>query len=106
MHPVQKHLFATDFKDLAGSRLEGTIALSDELINLGIMDFLAGLQKPASSPTSPAQFDRLNPSPAAAPETDALPDPKAILAKLDIKTLKLRAENGRILVDVDVAMKG
>ena len=42
MHPVQKHLFDTNFKDLDGTRIEGTIALSDELINLGIMDFLSG----------------------------------------------------------------
>lgn len=95
MHPVQKHLFDTDFKDLAGTRLEGTIALSDELINLGIMDFLGSLQSDAAQPASA--------KPSAAPA--AAPDPKALLALLNIETLKFRTENGRAVLDVKVSLK-
>ena len=111
MHPVQKHLFDTNFKDLAGSSLQGTIAVTDELVNLGIMDFINGLQgarsAPATAATSPdsalpTESGLADASPAAAPE---LPDPKALLAHVDIKVLKLRAEQGRLLLDVDVAMK-
>jgi len=94
MHPVQKHLFDTNFKDLAGTRIEGTIALSDELINLGIMDFLTGLKNGAASPAPEAP----SPAPAAAPS--ALPDPKQMLAMLNVETLKFRSEAGRIVVDV------
>lgn len=100
MHPVQKHLFDTKFKDLAGTRIEGTIALSDELINLGIMDFLAGLK---SSAPSPATEGSPAPAPAAAPEK--MPDPKELLALLDVEKLAFRSEAGRIFVDVAAGMK-
>ena len=98
MHPVQKHLFDTDFKDLAGSKLEGTIALSDELINMGIMDFLNGLKSEAGSeaPENPS------PAPAAAPTT---PDPKALLALLNVETLKFRTGEGKAMLDVKVSLR-
>ncbi|WP_020569257.1 hypothetical protein [Neolewinella persica] len=90
MHPVQKHLFDTNFQDLEGTRIEGTIALSDELINLGIMDFLSGLK---STPTPPAS-KKNSTAPAAAP------DPKALLAKLDIEVLQVSAKEGKILLNI------
>ena len=99
MHPVQKHLFDTNFKDLAGSSIEGTIALSDELINMGIMDFLNGLKAGAESEPSGGP----NTAPAAAP---APPDPKALLALLDVETLKFRSADGRAMLDLKVALKG
>jgi len=99
MHPVQKHLFDTNFKDLAGTRIEGTIALSDELINLGIMDFLSGLKNGADSSAPSAS----SPAPAAAPS--AMPDPMELLALLDVDMLKFRSEAGRIFVDVKVGIK-
>ncbi|MFK8162910.1 MAG: hypothetical protein AB8H12_10655 [Lewinella sp.] len=94
MHPVQKHLFDTNFKDLEGTKIEGTIALSDELINLGIMDFLNGLKSGATPRAATA------PSPAPA----AAPDPKALLALLDIETLKFRTENGKAMLDVKASL--
>lgn len=94
MHPVQKHLFDTNFKDLAGTRIEGTIALSDELINQGIMDFLNSLKGEPAAPASKST----SPAPAAAP------DPKALLALLDIETLKFRSENGKAMLDVKVGL--
>lgn len=99
MHPVQKHLFDTNFKDLTGTRIEGTIALSDELINLGIMDFLSGLKNDAASPAAKGS----SPAPAAAPTF--MPDPKQLLAILDVETLSFRSEAGRILVDVKAGIK-
>lgn len=99
MHPVQKHLFETNFKDLAGTRIEGTIALSDELINLGIMDFLSGLKNRATAPASEEPIA----APAAAPTS--MPNPKQLLAILDLETLQFRSEAGRILVDVKGGIK-
>lgn len=98
MHPVQKHLFDTDFKDLAGSKLEGTIAVSDELINMGIMDFLNGL-KPGAGPDA---AEKPSPAPAAAPAT---PDPKKILALLNVETLAFRTGEGKAMLDVKVSLK-
>jgi hypothetical protein len=98
MHPVQKHLFDTNFKDLAGSKIEGTIAISDELINMGIMDFLNGLKSGAESDAA----ENPNPAPAAAPNA---PDPKKLLALLDVETLKFRTEKGKAMIDVKVSLK-
>lgn len=93
MHPVQKHLFDTDFKDLAGTRIEGTIALSEELINLGVMDFLNGLTAP--TPPGDASSEPPKTAPGAAP-----PDPKALLKLLTIDQLQIRLEQGKLKVDV------
>lgn len=91
MHPVQKHLFDTNFEGLAGTRIEGTIAVSEELINLGIMDFLDGLKK-----TGPAEE-----APAATPAATApAPDPQAMLKLLNVEKLKVRMEAGKLLMDV------
>lgn len=98
MHPVQKHLFDTDFKDLAGSKLEGTIAISDELINMGIMDFLNGLKAQDGSDAS----QKPSPGPASAPDA---PDPKALLALLNVETLKFRTGEGKAMLDVKVSLK-
>ncbi|MFT5999590.1 MAG: hypothetical protein ACI81P_002048 [Neolewinella sp.] len=92
MHPVQKYLFDTNFKDLKGTRIEGTIALSEELINLGIMDFINSLKTAVPAPAAIGSSS----APAAAP------DPKALLAKLDIETLQVRAEKGKFLLEVKV----
>ncbi len=90
MHPLQKHLQDTQFKDLAGSHLEGTIALSDELINLGIGEFLASLRSPA-----PVGDLSKTSSPAG-------PDVTALLAKLQVDQLRWRTEQGRSMLDVNV----
>lgn len=92
MHPVQKHLFDTNFKDLAGTRIEGTIALSEELINLGVADFLNGLTAPApaSAPTAPKEPKAGN----------SFPDPQALLKLLTVDQLQIRLEQGKMKVDV------
>jgi len=99
MHPVQKHLFDTNFKDLAGTQIEGTIALSDELINLGIMDFLSGLK----NGVAPTAVTEPSTAPAAAPT--AMPDPKQLLAILDVETINFRSEAGRVLLDLKMGIK-
>ncbi|MBC6996749.1 hypothetical protein QWY85_04310 [Neolewinella lacunae] len=93
MHPLQKHLQDTQFKDLAGSHLAGTIALSDELINLGIGEFLASLRTPpaaAADPGKAARADGLNPA--------------ALLANLEVDQLRWRTEHGRSLLDVKLRL--
>ncbi|TXF83693.1 hypothetical protein FUA23_21465 [Neolewinella aurantiaca] len=98
MHPVQKHLFDTNFKDLAGSKIEGTIAISDELINMGIMDFINSLKSGAGS-DAPKE-------PAAAPASaQSIPDPKALLSLLDVETLKFRSGEGKAMIDLKVSLK-
>jgi len=92
MHPVQKHLFDTNFRDLSGTRLEGTIALSDELINLGILDFLQQLQKPDAA-AAPVKEDR----PAS---SSSLPKPEDLLKMLTIEEVKYRTEAGKTLLDI------
>lgn len=92
MHPVQKHLFDTNFKDLAGTQVEGTIAVSEELINLGILDFINGLK----APTPPAGAET---SPATSVASSA-PDPKAMLQLLNVEKLNVRMEKGKLLIDV------
>ena len=98
MHPVQKHLFDTNFKDLQGTSLSGTLALSDEIINLGLGELLLQLKAgtlTAPSPTAP-------PTDTSAPA--AAPDPKAILEKLNVKTLRYRTEAGRTLLDIEASL--
>ena len=98
MHPVEQHLFATNFKDLAGTRIQGTVALSDELINLGILDLLQGLKGEPSS-TSTAESKKADSVDAARP------DPQAMLGLLDIDQLTVKAKEGRIFLEVDVELK-
>ena len=99
MHPVLKHLVATDFADLSGTKVEGQIALSDELVNLGLMDVLAKLKAddPAANTAS---------APASAPPkaTEAMPDPAILLRKLKIDHLKYRTENGRTVLEIKAGM--
>lgn len=94
MHPIQKHLFDTNFKDLEGTRIEGTIALSEELINLGILDFINSLKTATPDPASKSS----DAAPAAAP------DPKALLALLDFEKLQVQMVKGKILVEVKAGM--
>jgi hypothetical protein len=96
MHPIQKHLFDTNFKDLAGSKIEGTIALSEELINLGILDFINGLKADAPAKETSS-------TPETAPSA-AMPDPKELLKLVTIDKLQVRAQNGKIMVDIKAAL--
>ena len=99
MHPVQQHLFDTDFAGLSGSQVSGTLVLSEELINLGLTDFIDQLRADPAPTPAPAGTTS---APASAPQ--ATPDPKALLAKLNIKQLKVRAQDGKFLLDLDVSV--
>lgn len=98
MHPVEQHLFATNFKDLAGSRIQGTVALSDELINLGILDLLQGLKSGGGANSTMEDKE-------TSTEETARPDPQAMLGLLDIDQLTVKAKEGRIFLEVDVELK-
>ncbi len=98
MHPVQKHLMDTDFRDLAGTRIEGTIALSDELINLGLMEVLAQLKTmgAASTITAPTEAAATRATVEAEPSVD----PKALLKNLQIDQLEYRTEAGKTVLEI------
>lgn len=93
MHPIKKHLFDTNFQDLTGSKIEGTLALSEELVNLGVMDLLQGLQGQPQD-TEP-EIPSIRKKPTAPP-----PDPKEILKLVNFEQLKIRMKKGEILVDI------
>ena len=105
MDPVLRHLLDTDFADLAGSRIDGRIAITDELINKGLHEAIATLTRPpapagtaapASPPPAPTPYDD---------KTTELPDPKALLRKLDVEKLLYRTEAGRSVLEIACAVK-
>ena len=96
MHPVEKHLKETAFAGVEGTKIEGTIALSDELINLGIMEALAKFKAAGAEQPKPATTEAAGTQATA--EAAAF-DPKAVLQKLDIERLNYRTEAGKTMVD-------
>ena len=100
MHPVLKHLVETNFNDLNGSRVEGTIAVSDDLVNLGLHELIAQILAPASPPKeAPAPYD------TATEAAEPAPDPKVLLRKLDIEKLHYRTESGRTVLEIACGIK-
>ncbi|WP_116125670.1 hypothetical protein [Lewinella sp. IMCC34183] len=101
MHPVLQHLMNTDFADLEGSRVEGTFAVSDDLVNLGLHELIAQLvTAPASAPAAaPAPYD------STPTEKTAAPDPKALLRRVDVEKLQYRTEAGRTILEMACAIK-
>ncbi len=93
MNPILEHLVKTDFRDLAGSSLEGQLAMSDELINLGLTDLLRSLTNPAPA-AAPAAGSKKTEAATAAP------DPKVLLQKATIHHLKYRTEAGRTILEI------
>ena len=111
MHPVLEHLIKTNFADLQGSRVDGRIAVSDDLINLGLHELVATLTKSSSagpSPSSaPAQAPKEEPAPYgnAPTKPEPTPDPRALLGKLDVEKLQYRTESGRTILEIACAVK-
>lgn len=96
MHPVQKHLMDTEFSGLAGTQLEGTISLSDELINLGLLEVLAKL-KAAGAP-KPIMADTEVVDPKSKEKDDV--DPQVFLKNLNVEKLQYRTEEGKTLLEI------
>ena len=100
MNPVLQHLINTNFSDLRGSKIDGQLALSDELVNLGIHDFLAQLKSPPSQP-APAPKSASGSAPDGRASDEAgLPDPKEMLQHVTIDTLRYRTEAGRTVLEI------
>ncbi|MBB4078730.1 hypothetical protein GGR28_001343 [Lewinella aquimaris] len=94
MHPVLKHLIETDFADLNGTHVEGQIALSDDIINMGLHEVLSQLRQPAvPKDTAPAP-------PPAANTSESMPDPRVLLSKLKVEHLKYRTEVGKTVLEI------
>ena len=109
MHPVLEHLIKTNFSDLSGSRVDGRIAVSDDLVNLGLHEVVAMLTKPSGPGTfaAPASTQASEPAPYGndpSPEVSA-PDPRALLGKLDVEKLQYRTESGRTILEIACAVK-
>lgn len=107
MHPVLRHLLDTDFADLAGSRIDGRIAVTDELVNKGLHEAIATLTRPAApaKTTAPASAPS---APGPTPYADKaveMPDPKALLRKLDVEKLQYRTEAGRTVLEIACGIK-
>jgi hypothetical protein len=101
MHPVLSHLIETDFADLAGSRIEGQIAVTDALINAGLTDLIGQLTRPASpTPSAPAS----PPKPFPEEATTTVPDPKVLLQRVKIEHLRYRTETGRTILEVKAGL--
>ncbi len=109
MHPVLKHLIDTDFEDLAGSRVDGRISITDDLVNLGLHELVATLTKSSPSPerNAPASPPKETPTPYDTEITkeDATPDPRALLSKLDVEKLQYRTESGRTVLEIACAVR-
>ena len=107
MHPVLEHLIKTNFSDLNGSRVDGRIAVSDDLVNLGLHELVATLTKPAPSgmPAKPAQKAEPAPYENAPADPAPTPDPRALLGKLDVEKLQYRTESGRTILEIACAVK-
>ena len=103
MHPILQHLMDTDFRDLAGTRFEGQVALSDEVINLGLGEIVAKLT--AATPPADAAPAAPPASPSAAVD-GGLPDPQLLLKKLKVDHLRYRTEAGRTIVEVKAGLGG
>ncbi len=95
MHPIQRILFDTNFKGISGARIEGTLALSEALINLGVLDALQRLQQPKAS-------EDVLVADKAAP---AAPDPGVLLKAVQVDTLKIRTDKGKIHIDLKAGIK-
>ena len=95
MHPVQQHLMDTDFAGLNGTEIEGTVALSDELINLGIMEVLAKLKSAGQPKPVKATTEAAGTRKAGEPEMD----PQQLLQKLRVDEFTYRTEQGKTMLD-------
>ncbi|WP_170067617.1 hypothetical protein [Neolewinella xylanilytica] len=99
----------TNFADLSGSRVDGRIAVTDDLVNLGLHELVAALTKasPAAKADAPANAPENTPTPYAsdpAPKS-ATPDPKALLRKLQVEKLQYRTESGRTILEIACAVE-
>ena len=101
MHPVLKHLLDTDFKDLSGTRIEGQVALSDDLINQGLHDVMTMLRQPAGNQGTEKAAVPKTTAPASSAQ---LPDPKLLLQKLNVEHLKYRTEVGKTVVEMKMSL--
>jgi hypothetical protein len=97
MHPVLKHLIDTDFADLDGSKLEGQIVLTDELINAGITNVLVQLMRsPSPADTAPAS----PPKSSAAVEDSPDIDVSGLLQKVTLSHIRYRTEAGKTILEL------
>lgn len=84
-----QRLLNNNLADLAGTRIEGTIVLSDELMNEVIKTGLAGMSAPPAEAATKA----------VATDTPAI-NPRDLLAALKIEKLNYRTENGKTIIEI------
>lgn len=102
MNKLLKHLIDSDFADLAGSRIEGRIALTDEVVNLGLHEMLAKFG-PSASPENDAPASAA-PDATATEKPEAMPDPKLVLQKIKVEHLRYLTEDGRTILEIKAGL--
>ncbi|MEM1359972.1 MAG: hypothetical protein AAGF89_17325 [Bacteroidota bacterium] len=98
MHPVQKHLFATNFKDISGAQIDGKFALSDELINLGLGELLSQIKTNDSASAAGG-------TPSTTNNVVLPPDPREMLQLLDVKKLEYRTAVGKTILTIKASLR-
>lgn len=86
-----QRLLNNNLADLAGTRIEGQIVLSDELMNEVIQ---MGLTQMTATPVVPIN----PPSGEKTPEVEI--NPRDLLTALNIEKLNYRTENGKTIIEV------
>jgi hypothetical protein len=93
MEPILEFLLANDMKELEGLKISGTIPVSETLVNKVLADYVAQLKNgPVKAPSAKAAAAR------AAPKRDYA----ALLRQLEVRTLNVRFEAGKMVLNIDL----
>lgn len=94
--PFDKYL-QNDLADFAGLRVSGTVPVKQEILNDLLQTVLADMKKPASADT---------PTTAVTKPATSEPgfDPKGLVKH--VRKAEIRMEDGRLVLDFDIAVAG
>ena len=93
--PIDKYL-QNDLADFAGLRVTGTVPVKQEILNDLLQTVLSDMQKPVD-PDAPA-------TETVKAASGAGFDPKGLIKH--VKKAAIRAEDGRLVLDFDIAVEG
>lgn len=96
MEAILRLILDRRLRDFQGTEIKGSLAVSDDLVNEVLAEWLAG----ATGTPSPASETNAEPAAAATPPID----PRQLLSWLTIRQLRYHTEAGRTVVDLDVGV--